>query len=86
MNIPELYLELEKKNALDIGFSAAFGVGIAMDVVHFIPASNPSSNCWGISITIGLGIGFDIHASQSNTAVTETWNPWKNLCDLLYGG
>ncbi len=25
MNIPELYLELEKKNALDIGFGAAFG-------------------------------------------------------------
>ena len=28
------------------GFSAAFGVGIAVDVVQFIPASNPNTTSW----------------------------------------
>jgi hypothetical protein len=69
-----------------IGFSAALGVGLAVDIVEFIPASNPNTTSWGISVTIGFGIGFDIHASQSNSTVSETWNPLKDLSNWLFGG
>ena len=62
------------------GFTAAALCGIAIDIVQFIPASNPDTTCWGVSVTIGLGMGADIHASQSNTATTKTWNPVRALC------
>ena len=68
------------------GFTVAGGLGIAVDIVHFVPASNPHTTSWGISVTIGFGIGLDIHASQSNTVVSQIWNPLKQLHHWLYGG
>ena len=60
--------------------------GISIDLISFVPASNPDTINWGICVTLLVGADFDGHRAVSNTESTRSWNPFKELKRLLQGG
>lgn len=69
-----------------MGVTLCEGTGISVDLISFVPASDPSVTNYGISIAICLGAELEAHRGESYTTSTASWNPLKELKNLLYGG
>ena len=67
------------------GITLVEGVGASVDILRFIPASNPNDVNWGVSISIVLGAEVEAHAAENYTTSTESWNPLKKLKQRIFG-
>ena len=68
------------------GFTIVGALGISVDYISFVPASNPNTTCWGITVAISLGSEMDAHMGQNYTTSSNSWNPLVKLRDFLFGG
>ena len=66
-----------------VGFTLCNGVGISVDWITFVPASDPSATKHGISIGICIGAEYEIHTGESYTTSTNSWNPLRKLKELF---
>ena len=66
-----------------VGFTLCTGVGISVDWITFVPASDPSVTKHGISIGICIGTEYEVHAGESYTTSTNSWNPLRKLKELF---
>lgn len=68
------------------GFTAIGLVGISVDCLIFVPASEPNTTKYGICVSILWGAGADIHAGTSYTQPLWSGNPISWLIDMINGG
>jgi len=63
------------------GMSTAWGVticlgnGISVDVISFEPS--PGVRKWGLTVAYVWGAEFEVHASETNTVSTNSWQLWR---------
>ena len=69
-----------------MGFTVAGLIGISVDYLTFVPASEPSTIKHGICVSILLGAGADIHAGTSYTQTHGSCNPISWLIEKINGG
>ena len=67
------------------GFTVAAPLGISLEGVRFVPASDPDRQCYGINIIIAFGAEVEIHSAQNYTISNRVWNPFLSLKGELYG-
>ena len=60
--------------------------GMTIDYITFTPSSKPDTTCWGISVVISVGGEFECHTVENYTAPSNSWNPFLELRDFMYGG
>lgn len=68
------------------GISAGKGYVISVDIVTFVPASNPNTRKWGITIGVGIGAGIEAHAADSYTTSQDSWTIRDLIQTILWGG
>ena len=69
------------------GFTIAGPFGVAIDWISFVPASEPDTKKYGISVAILYGAGADIHTGSTITSpVSPTWNPITAIINKINGG
>ena len=67
------------------GVTICSGLGISIDYITFVPASQPNSTRWGISISICGGGEAEVHKNYNYTTSTKSWNLWHSIRDVLFG-
>ena len=69
-----------------VGFTAVGLMGISIDYLTFVPASEPSTTKHGICVSILWGADTDIHAGTSYTQTQRYYNPISWLIEKINGG
>ena len=67
------------------GFTIVDVFGVTLDYITFVPASNPDTTCWGISVSPSGGAEIEGHHTYNYTTSSKSWNLWLSLRKLFYG-
>jgi len=68
------------------GFTIGNGIAFSLDMVTFVPSSDPKTRKWGITIGVGFGVGVEFHGANSYTTSQSSWTIRELIHNIIRGG